>query len=143
MKTEWYDRTIQALQLNGKGKRTQQAYARSVRILTQFYAQSPDQITEQELQEYFLHRKNVDHGSPNTMSRLGGAIAESASSTDTSSNATGTSSESSEPKMSDAPCCSRNHYVGQTYSGGKFERNPTDEGEKREHDHSSSQAKQS
>ena len=37
MKTEWYDKTIQALQLNGKGERTQQAYARSVRMLTQFY----------------------------------------------------------------------------------------------------------
>ena len=67
MKTEWYDRTIQALQLNGKGERTQQAYARSVRMLTQFYDKSPDLITEQELQDYFLHRKNVDHWSPNTM----------------------------------------------------------------------------
>ena len=67
MKTEWYDRTIQALQLNGKGKRTQQAYARSVRMLSQFHGKAPDLITEQELQDYFLHRKNVDHGSPNTM----------------------------------------------------------------------------
>ncbi len=67
MKTEWYDRTIQALQLNGKGERTQEAYARSVRMLTQFYDKSPDLITEQELQDYFLHRKNVDHWSPNTM----------------------------------------------------------------------------
>ncbi len=67
MKTEWYDRTIQALQLNGKGERTQQAYARSVRMLSQFYGKAPDLITEQELQDYFLHRKNVDHWSPNTM----------------------------------------------------------------------------
>ncbi|MBM3299531.1 MAG: site-specific integrase [Deltaproteobacteria bacterium] len=67
MKTEWYDKTIQALQLNGKGERTQQAYARSVRMLTQFYGKSPDLITEQELQDYFLHRKNVGHWSPNTM----------------------------------------------------------------------------
>ena len=67
MKTEWYDRTIQALQLNGKGERTQQAYARSVRMLTQFYGKAPDLITEQELQDYFLHRKNVDHWSPNTL----------------------------------------------------------------------------
>ena len=101
MKTEWYDRTIQALQLNGKGERTQQAYARSVRMLTQFYGKAPDLITEQELQDYFLHRKNVDHWSPNTMSRLGGTIAEFASSTNTSSNETGTFSEFSEPKMSD------------------------------------------
>lgn len=67
MKTEWYDKTIQALQLNGKGERTQQAYARSVRMLSQFYGKSPDLITEQELQDYFLHRKNVDQWSPATM----------------------------------------------------------------------------
>jgi integrase/recombinase XerD len=67
MKTEWYDRTIQALQLNGKGERTQQAYARPVRMLGQFYGKAPDLITEQDLQDYFLHRKNVDHWSPNTM----------------------------------------------------------------------------
>ena len=58
MKTEWYDRTIQALQLNGKGERTQQAYARSVRMLSQFHGKAPDLITEQELQDYFLHQKN-------------------------------------------------------------------------------------
>jgi len=45
--------------LNGKRERTQQAYARSVRMLTQFYRKSPDLITEQELQDYFLHRKNA------------------------------------------------------------------------------------
>jgi integrase/recombinase XerD len=67
METEWYDRMIKALQLNGKGERTQQAYARSVRMLTQFYGKTPDHITEQELQEYFLQRKNVDQWSPNTM----------------------------------------------------------------------------
>ena len=67
MKTEWYDRTIQALQLNGKGERTQQAYAHSVRMFTQFYGKSPDLISEQELQDYFLQRKNVNHWSPNTM----------------------------------------------------------------------------
>jgi len=38
MMTDWYDKTIQALQLNGKGERTQEAYARSVRMLKQFSA---------------------------------------------------------------------------------------------------------
>jgi len=56
MMTDWYDKTIQALQLNGKGERTQEAYARSVRMLSQFYGKTPDQISEQELQDYFLHR---------------------------------------------------------------------------------------
>ena len=34
---------------------------------SEFYGKSPDLITEEELQDYFLHRKNTDHWSPNTM----------------------------------------------------------------------------
>ena len=55
---------IAALQLSGKGERTQQAYVREVRLLAQFYHKSPDLISEQELQHYFLHRKNVDGLAP-------------------------------------------------------------------------------
>jgi integrase/recombinase XerD len=58
---------IAALQLSGKGERTQQAYVREVRLLAQFYGTSPDLISEQELQTYFLHRKNVDGLSPASM----------------------------------------------------------------------------
>jgi site-specific recombinase XerD len=58
---------IKALQLNGKGERTQEAYARALRMLVEFYGKSPDLIGEEELQDYFLHRKNVGHSSPNTM----------------------------------------------------------------------------
>ncbi len=36
--TNWYENTIKALQLNGKGERTQQGYARAVRMLSEFYA---------------------------------------------------------------------------------------------------------
>jgi len=50
---------IAALQLSGKGERTQQAYVREVRLLAQFYHTSPDLISAQELQQYLLHRKNV------------------------------------------------------------------------------------
>ena len=67
MKTDWYDRMIKALQLNGKGERTQEAYARALRMLVEFYGKTPDLITEEELQNYFLHRKNVSKWSPNTM----------------------------------------------------------------------------
>ena len=68
MMTDWYENTIKALQLNGKGERTQpSAYTRAVRMLSQFYGKTPDQITEEELQDYFLHRKNVNKWSPNTM----------------------------------------------------------------------------
>ena len=65
--TDWYQRSINALQLNGKGERTQEAYTRAVRMLSTFYSKPPDEITEAELEAYFLRRRNVDHWSPNTM----------------------------------------------------------------------------
>jgi integrase/recombinase XerD len=55
---------LAALQLSGKGERTQEAYVREVRLLAQFYHKAPDRISEQELQAYFLHRKNVDGLAP-------------------------------------------------------------------------------
>jgi integrase/recombinase XerD len=60
-------RMIAALQLSGKGERTQQSYVREVRLLSQFYRKSPDRISEPELQSYFLHRKNVDGLAPASM----------------------------------------------------------------------------
>jgi hypothetical protein len=39
--TDWYERTIKALQLNGKGERTQESYARAVRMLSEFYEKTP------------------------------------------------------------------------------------------------------
>jgi integrase/recombinase XerD len=35
--TNWYENSVKALQLNGKGERTQQSYTRAVRMLTEFY----------------------------------------------------------------------------------------------------------
>jgi integrase/recombinase XerD len=58
---------LAALQLSGKGERTQESYIREVRLLAQFYHKSPDRISEQELQRYFLHRKNVDGLAPASM----------------------------------------------------------------------------
>ena len=58
---------IAALQISGKGERTQASYVREVRLLAQFYHKSPDRISEQELQRYFLHRKNVDGLAPASM----------------------------------------------------------------------------
>lgn len=65
--TDWHENMVKALQLNGKGERTQQAYARAVRMLTEFNRKSPEEITEEELQNYFLHRKNISKWSPKTM----------------------------------------------------------------------------
>jgi site-specific recombinase XerD len=60
-------RLIAALQRSGKGERTQQSYVRAVRLLAQFYGTSPDLLSEQELQHYFLPRQNVDGLAPASM----------------------------------------------------------------------------
>jgi site-specific recombinase XerD len=67
MMTDWYQRSINALQLNGKGERTQEASTRGVRMLSAFSSKPPDEIAETELQAYVLRRRNVDHWSANTM----------------------------------------------------------------------------
>jgi integrase/recombinase XerD len=67
MMNDWYQSMVDNLQLNGKGERTQQAYTRAVRMLSQFYGKTPDLVSEQELRDYFLQRKNVNHWSPKTM----------------------------------------------------------------------------
>ncbi len=58
---------MQTLQLNGKGERTQEAYARAVRMLIEFQHKAPDEITPEELHAYFLHRRNVSRWSPATL----------------------------------------------------------------------------
>ncbi len=63
----WYEKSKQALQLNGMSERTQANYTRAVRLLTEHYDKTPDLITEEELQEYFLHCRNVSKWAPNTM----------------------------------------------------------------------------
>jgi len=67
MMKDYYNKSMRALQLAGMSERTQQCYTRSVRMLVDFYNKTPGQINEQELQDYFLHRKNVDNWSAATM----------------------------------------------------------------------------
>lgn len=64
---DYYQKSMRALQLAGMSERTQQCYTRSVRMLVDFYKKPPGQVSEQELQDYFLHRKNIDKWSPATM----------------------------------------------------------------------------
>ena len=64
---DYYERSMRALQLAGMSEPTQKGYTRSVRMLVDFYKKTPDQVSEQELQDYFLHRKNVDKWSPATL----------------------------------------------------------------------------
>ena len=57
--TELRKRMIECLQLRGLSERTQEAYVRAVRQLAEHYHKPPDQITEEELRQYFLYLKNV------------------------------------------------------------------------------------
>jgi integrase/recombinase XerD len=59
--TELRKRMIECLQLRGLSERTQEAYVRAVRQLSEHYHKSPDLITEEELRQYFLHLKNIKH----------------------------------------------------------------------------------
>lgn len=67
MMNDWYERSMKALQLAGMSKGSQQCYTRAVRMLVEFYDKTPDIISEEELQEYFLHRRNVDKWSSGTL----------------------------------------------------------------------------
>jgi integrase/recombinase XerD len=62
-------RFIEDLQLQGMGKRTQQAYARTVRQLADHFHKSPADISEKELRQYFLHVKNVKKWARATMTQ--------------------------------------------------------------------------
>ena len=64
---DYYKESMRALQLAGMSEPTQKGYTRSVRMLVDFYDKSPDQVSEVELQDYFLHRKNVDKWAAATM----------------------------------------------------------------------------
>lgn len=60
-------RMLQDLQLAGLSERTQEAYLRAVRKLAAHYRQSPDQLTEAQVRDYFLHLKNDKKFSPSAM----------------------------------------------------------------------------
>ena len=65
--TDYFNQSMEALQLAGMSKGTQETYTRTIRQLVEFCSKTPDEITEQDLKEYFLHRTNVDKWSPSTL----------------------------------------------------------------------------
>ena len=67
LQTPWYTKTINALQLAGKGDKTRESYARSVRQLLEYVNKDPLQITEQELKDYFLYRRNTSNWFASTL----------------------------------------------------------------------------
>ncbi len=60
-------RMIEDLQLHGLSKNTQLLYVREVRHLAEYYRKPPDQITEEELRQYFLHLSTEKHVSASTL----------------------------------------------------------------------------
>lgn len=56
---EFKKRMIEDLQLRGLSETTQEMYVRAVRMLSEHYHKSPDQVTEEELRQYFLYLKNI------------------------------------------------------------------------------------
>jgi site-specific recombinase XerD len=49
---------VEDMQLRGLAERTQDVYVFSIRQLAEHYDKSPDQVTEEELRQYFLYLKN-------------------------------------------------------------------------------------
>jgi integrase/recombinase XerD len=62
-----YESMIHDMTLHGYGERTREAYARAVRQMWEFLGMAPEEITEEDLRRYFLHRKNQDRWSSATM----------------------------------------------------------------------------
>jgi len=58
---------VRKLQINGKSERTQQAYTRAVHQLKNHYKKDPALISEEELEEYFLYRRNESQWAPKTL----------------------------------------------------------------------------
>ena len=54
---DYLDRMLQDLQLRGMAPSTQKDYVRAVQKVAEHYNKLPDQITEEELREYFLYLK--------------------------------------------------------------------------------------
>ena len=52
-KSELRKRMCETLILNGKSESTRLANMRQVRVLSDFYDNSPDQITEDEIRKYY------------------------------------------------------------------------------------------
>jgi len=58
---------IEDMQLHGFSERTQDSYLRAVRQLAAYFNKSPDQISEEELRQYFLYLKNGKKASRSTI----------------------------------------------------------------------------
>ncbi len=64
---DYFNQSMRALQLAGMSERICECYTRSIRQLVDFYGKAPDKLSEEQLQDYFLHRKNKDQWSAATL----------------------------------------------------------------------------
>jgi integrase/recombinase XerD len=60
------EKMIEDLRLRGLSPRTEEAYVRAVRQLAEYCKKPPDQISEDDLRQYFLYLKNVKKVSRST-----------------------------------------------------------------------------
>jgi site-specific recombinase XerD len=58
---------LEDLKLRGLSENTQEIYVRAVRQLAEHYGKPPDQVTDKELRQYFLHLRNVRKIAQNTL----------------------------------------------------------------------------
>jgi site-specific recombinase XerD len=61
------ERMLDDLKLRGLSERTQEVYVRAVRQLAEHYKKSPDQISDEEIRQYFLYLKKVRGIAENTI----------------------------------------------------------------------------
>ncbi len=66
MSTPLRQKLIEDLQLHGLSSRTQEVYVVAVRQLADHYGKSPDQISEEELRQYFPYLSQVRQVPPST-----------------------------------------------------------------------------
>jgi integrase/recombinase XerD len=65
--SDWYVEMQRKLQVTGKSLRTQSCYLRAVRMLVEHYGKGPEEVSEKELESYFLLRRNESHWAPRTL----------------------------------------------------------------------------
>ena len=65
--SHWYFQMERALLLGGKTPRTRESYLRSVRQLVDHLDKDSQEITERELEDYFLFRRNESRWKPATL----------------------------------------------------------------------------
>ena len=61
------DQMTKDMQLRGYSQRTQEAYLRAVRKLAEHYGKRPDQLSEEQVRNYFLYLKNQKNFAPSSM----------------------------------------------------------------------------